>query len=188
MPSSKFDRLVKHLSKKPGVKNPEALAAWIGRKKYGAKKMAQKSAAARESVDVMIDRVVEGEPPRLVLEAEDLKKGDTVMPIGHADLAKQVLAVEEPDYQDLTAQELALVKKLLDPSKFPKAKITTTTKMVSVNNWELAKVPSKNRKGQFSYYFYHEDHPKSKHYGGFTNIPAAVEKLEGLWKAGKQNA
>lgn len=30
-----------------GVKNPSALAAYIGRKKYGAKKMAQWAAAGR---------------------------------------------------------------------------------------------------------------------------------------------
>lgn len=35
-----FDKLTKKLSSK-GAKNPKALAAWIGKKKYGKKKMAQ---------------------------------------------------------------------------------------------------------------------------------------------------
>jgi hypothetical protein len=33
--------------KKKGVKNPKALAAWIGRRKYGPKKMAKLAAAGR---------------------------------------------------------------------------------------------------------------------------------------------
>ena len=43
----RFKELTEKLAKK-GAKNPKALAAWIGRKKYGAKKMAKLSAAARK--------------------------------------------------------------------------------------------------------------------------------------------
>ena len=43
----RFKNLTKKL-KKGGTKNPKALAAWIGRKKYGKKKMANMSAAGRK--------------------------------------------------------------------------------------------------------------------------------------------
>lgn len=43
-----FKKLKSKLAKKPGVTDPGALAASIGRKKYGAKKMAQKAAAGRK--------------------------------------------------------------------------------------------------------------------------------------------
>ena len=43
----RFAKLKKSLGKK-GVKNPAALAAHIGRKKHGAKKMAKMSAAGRK--------------------------------------------------------------------------------------------------------------------------------------------
>ena len=43
----RFKNLTKNL-KKGGTKNPKALAAWIGRKKYGKKKMAKMSAAGRK--------------------------------------------------------------------------------------------------------------------------------------------
>lgn len=46
----KFDKLVAKLKGKPGVKDPEALAAWIGRKKYGKERFAKMS--QKESVDV----------------------------------------------------------------------------------------------------------------------------------------
>jgi len=42
----RFKALTRKLSRK-GVKNPKALAAWIGRKKYGAKRMAKWAAAGR---------------------------------------------------------------------------------------------------------------------------------------------
>lgn len=45
-----FDKLKGELSKEKGVKNPGALAASIGRKKYGAKKFDQ-HAAAGESLE-----------------------------------------------------------------------------------------------------------------------------------------
>ena len=43
----RFKQLTAKLQKK-GASNPKALAAWIGRKKYGAKKMAKMSAAGRK--------------------------------------------------------------------------------------------------------------------------------------------
>ena len=42
----RFKALTKRLKKK-GAKNPKALAAYIGRKKYGKAKMAKMSAAGR---------------------------------------------------------------------------------------------------------------------------------------------
>ena len=44
---TRFRILKKKLAKKKGIKTPGALAAWIGRKKYGAKKMAKMSATGR---------------------------------------------------------------------------------------------------------------------------------------------
>lgn len=43
----RFAALKGKLAKRKGVTNPGALAASIGRKKYGAKKMGQMSAAGR---------------------------------------------------------------------------------------------------------------------------------------------
>jgi len=43
----RFKALTTKLSKK-GAKNPKALAAWIGRKKYGKKKMAKMAAKGRK--------------------------------------------------------------------------------------------------------------------------------------------
>lgn len=43
----RFAKLTKQLSAK-GIKNPKALAASIGRKKYGATKMASMAAAGRK--------------------------------------------------------------------------------------------------------------------------------------------
>jgi hypothetical protein len=42
----RFKRLTKKLEKK-GAKNPKALAAWIGRKKYGKKKFQQLAARGK---------------------------------------------------------------------------------------------------------------------------------------------
>jgi hypothetical protein len=42
-------RAMKRLGKAKGVKDPEAWAAWIGRKKYGAGKMAKMAAAGKKS-------------------------------------------------------------------------------------------------------------------------------------------
>ncbi len=42
----RFAKLTRQL-KARGAKNPKALAAWIGRKKYGKKRMAQMAAAGR---------------------------------------------------------------------------------------------------------------------------------------------
>lgn len=44
----RFATLTKTLAKK-GARNPKALAAYIGRKKYGAKKMAALSAKGRKN-------------------------------------------------------------------------------------------------------------------------------------------
>lgn len=45
---SAFSRLSHKLAKQPGVTDPDALAATIGRRKYGAAGMAAKSAAGRK--------------------------------------------------------------------------------------------------------------------------------------------
>ena len=46
---ARFRALKKKLKKKKGIKDPAALAAFIGRKKYGRKKFAKLSAAGRRS-------------------------------------------------------------------------------------------------------------------------------------------
>lgn len=43
---ARFRSLAKQLRKK-GARSPKALAAWIGRKKYGARRMAKMAAAGR---------------------------------------------------------------------------------------------------------------------------------------------
>lgn len=43
----RFAALKSKLAKRPGIKNPGALAASIGRKKYGPKKMASMAAKGR---------------------------------------------------------------------------------------------------------------------------------------------
>ena len=43
----RFAALEKSIAKRGGVKNPAAVAASIGRKKYGAKKMAKMAATGR---------------------------------------------------------------------------------------------------------------------------------------------
>jgi hypothetical protein len=48
---SKFSELSSKLAGQPGVTDPDALAAWIGQKKYGAAGMAAKSAAGRTGDD-----------------------------------------------------------------------------------------------------------------------------------------
>jgi len=45
----RFSALKSKLGKRNGVKNPGALAAFIGRKKFGGKKMASLSAHGRRS-------------------------------------------------------------------------------------------------------------------------------------------
>lgn len=42
-----FNKLASRLAKRGGVRNPRAVAAAIGRKKYGKKGMARKAAAGR---------------------------------------------------------------------------------------------------------------------------------------------
>lgn len=46
----RFEELANKLARK-GLKNPDAVAASIGRKKYGAEKMAKWAAAGRERED-----------------------------------------------------------------------------------------------------------------------------------------
>mgnify|MGYP001567808747 FL=1 len=46
---ARFKRLKKTLAKRKGVKNPGALAAFIGRKKFGKRRMAKMAAAGRRS-------------------------------------------------------------------------------------------------------------------------------------------
>jgi hypothetical protein len=50
MPQSRFDKLAGKIEKRPGYSQAEAkaLAAWIGRRKYGKKKFAAMSAAGRK--------------------------------------------------------------------------------------------------------------------------------------------
>lgn len=45
----RFANLTKSLAKSPDIENPKAVAASIGRKKYGAKKMAKLSAAGKKA-------------------------------------------------------------------------------------------------------------------------------------------
>ena len=47
--TSKFAQLKAELAKKPGVKDPGAVAAAIGRKKLGQAEMTKRSVAARTS-------------------------------------------------------------------------------------------------------------------------------------------
>jgi len=44
---ARFKKLSGKLAKRPGVTNPGALASYIGREKFGAKKMARLSAKGR---------------------------------------------------------------------------------------------------------------------------------------------
>lgn len=44
---SRFAKMTRRLSGRKGVRNPKALAAHIGRRKYGRKGMARKAAAGR---------------------------------------------------------------------------------------------------------------------------------------------
>jgi len=64
----RFKKLTATL-KKNGARSPQALAAWIGRKKYGKEKFQQMAAKGRkESVDEMISLVVEGEDPSSIVD------------------------------------------------------------------------------------------------------------------------
>jgi hypothetical protein len=45
---ARFKKLKGELAKKKGIRDPGAVAASIGRKKYGAKRMQQMSAAGRK--------------------------------------------------------------------------------------------------------------------------------------------
>lgn len=45
---ARFQKLVDYFSKQGGIKDPAALAASIGRKKYGAKKMTKMAIAGKK--------------------------------------------------------------------------------------------------------------------------------------------
>lgn len=45
--ASRFKTLSRKLGRRKGVRDPDALAAYIGRRKYGKRKFAQMSAAGR---------------------------------------------------------------------------------------------------------------------------------------------
>lgn len=47
-----FKKLKGQLSKKPGIRNPGAVAASIGRKKYGAKKMGKMAAKKKTAPEM----------------------------------------------------------------------------------------------------------------------------------------
>jgi hypothetical protein len=47
----KFSRLSRKLAKRHGVRDPDALAASIGRRKYGKRKFQAKAAAGRRRAD-----------------------------------------------------------------------------------------------------------------------------------------
>lgn len=70
----RFDDLVKQLKKKKAVENPEALAAWIGRKKYGKgefQSMALSAKNKKEDIDIisqLINDVCEGADPEVLLD------------------------------------------------------------------------------------------------------------------------
>jgi len=102
----KFDKLVAKLKSKPGVKDPEALAAWIGRKKYGKERFAKMT---KESVDVAQMLVFEDvedvlafvEGLETLTEYEEPKgtyaKGDLTVewpPDVDHDMSKKVKAIE----------------------------------------------------------------------------------------------
>jgi hypothetical protein len=46
-----FQKLKKKLAKEPGIEDPGALAAKIGREKYGAKKFEKKAIAGRKRAE-----------------------------------------------------------------------------------------------------------------------------------------
>ena len=57
-PDSDFTKLEHKLEKKPGIKDPAALAAYIGRKELGQKEMTRRSVAGRkDAVDPEHERI-----------------------------------------------------------------------------------------------------------------------------------
>lgn len=50
--ASNFDKLANKLAGRPGVTNPRALAAAIGRKKYGATRMAKAAGEGKPAAKV----------------------------------------------------------------------------------------------------------------------------------------
>jgi hypothetical protein len=50
--ASNFDKLAAKLAGRPGVTDPDALAATIGRRKYGGRRMAKAAAAGKPASKV----------------------------------------------------------------------------------------------------------------------------------------
>jgi len=75
----RFDELVEELRGKPGVKNPKAVAAWIGRKKWGKKRF-QEMAAAGKSLDEILHSLCEENESVPGFEIEKTRKGRKVKP------------------------------------------------------------------------------------------------------------
>lgn len=82
MPESNFKKLEQKLSQRKGVTDPAALAAYIGRKKYGEKGMAKRAAAGR--------RAAHDDLPDLPQELEDLCNSVEQMREEIDDLAERV--------------------------------------------------------------------------------------------------
>ena len=56
---SRFSKLANKLAHKKGVTNPKAVAAVIGRRKYGAKKFSQMAAAGKRHEALVIEKISE---------------------------------------------------------------------------------------------------------------------------------
>lgn len=84
---SKFSKLTKELGKNPKIKNPAAVAATIGREKYGQKAMTAKSVAGRKGEE--LDEKWAGDT-KLNPEKKGMFKGKT-----KADLEKQLAALHK---------------------------------------------------------------------------------------------
>jgi hypothetical protein len=116
----RFAALTKELEKR-GVKDPKALAAWIGRKKYGAKKMAQMAAAGRkEDVDPSTLPLIEKKwiagaikDPGRVREYLGVKEGEKI-PVAKLNTAIEKLKAKEDksDEEKSLLSALVLAKRL----------------------------------------------------------------------------
>ena len=81
---SKFSKLAKEIGKNPKVKNPDAVAAAIGRKKYGQKAMTAKAVAGKKKAHEELDEKWAGDT-KLNPEKKGMFKGKT-----KAELEKQL--------------------------------------------------------------------------------------------------
>jgi len=81
---SKFSKLAKEIGKNPKVKNPAAVAATIGREKYGQKAMTAKSVAGKKKAHEELDEKFE-QPVKINPEKKGMFKGKT-----NAELMKQL--------------------------------------------------------------------------------------------------